>query len=115
MATWRAMVVACPAVRSGHYNPFFPDYYVKSFKEVRQGILCTLFFFNFVADCLARMLNRAQENGLLNGLGDRIVPHGVIMLMILLFALKEDLEKARYLKVLLYMYEIMSGLKKSTS
>jgi hypothetical protein len=44
MATWRAMVVACPAVRSGHYNPFFPDYYVKSFKEVRQGILCTLFF-----------------------------------------------------------------------
>jgi hypothetical protein len=61
------------------------------------------------------MLNKAQENGLLNGLGDHIVPHGVIMLMILLFALKEDLEKARYLKVLLYMYEIMSGLKKSTS
>lgn len=67
------------------------------------------------------MLNKAQENGLLNGLGDHFVPHGVIMLqydddsMILLFALKEDLEKTRYLKILLYMYEIMSGLKKSTS
>jgi hypothetical protein len=35
--------------------------------------------------------------------------------MILLFALKEDLEKARYLKILLCMYEIMYGLKKSTS
>jgi hypothetical protein len=79
MAAWREMVVACPAVRSGHYNPFFPDN-VKSFKEARQGILCTLFFFNFVADCSARMLNKAQENGLLNGLGDHIAPHGVIML-----------------------------------
>ncbi|PWZ57482.1 hypothetical protein Zm00014a_023269 [Zea mays] len=26
------------------------------------------------------MLNKAQENGLLNGLGDHIVPHGVIMI-----------------------------------
>lgn len=25
--------------------------------------------------------------------------------------IKEDLEKARHLKILLYMYEIMSGLK----
>jgi hypothetical protein len=36
--------------------------YIKSFKGVRQGDPLSPILFNFVADCLTRMVHKAQEN-----------------------------------------------------
>ena len=75
--------------------------YIKSFKGVRQGDPLSdplsPILFNFVADCVTRMVHRAQENGLIIGLISHIIPKG---LSILQYAddttvfLKHDMEGA---------------------
>ena len=75
---------------------------------------CHLFFFNFIADYLARLVRHAQHNGMLTGLADHLVPQGVVILQYadgIIICLKEDMDKARNMKLLLYIYELMSGLK----
>jgi len=70
--------------------------------------------FNFVADYLARMVRQAQNNNLLCGLASNIIPNGVAILQYAddtIICLKHDLEMARNMKLLLYLYELMSGLK----
>jgi hypothetical protein len=60
------------------------------------------------------MILRAQGNGLIVGLIDHIIPHGVAVLQYAddtIVCLKHDLNKARNLKLLLYLYEMMAGLK----
>jgi hypothetical protein len=60
------------------------------------------------------MILHAQSNKLIVGLVDHIVPHGVVILQYAddtIICLKHDLEKARNLKLLLYLYEMMAGLK----
>lgn len=81
---------------------------------MRQGDPLSLILFNFVADSLARMLIKASQNDVVTGLGKRLVPHGVILLQYAddtIICLENDLEKARNLKLLLYIYELMAGLK----
>ena len=39
--------------------------YIKSFKGVRQGDPLSPILFNLIADCLTRMIIKAQRNGLL--------------------------------------------------
>jgi len=88
--------------------------YIKSHKGVRQGDPLSPIFFNFAADCLTKMVENAQRNGLFIGLIDHIVSNGVAILQsaddIIIF-LKHDIEGARNMKMLLYMYELMAGLK----
>lgn len=50
------------------------------------------------------MVSKAQQNGLITGLVDHIIPHGVAIL-------KNDMEGAVNMKLLLYIYEMMAGLK----
>lgn len=60
------------------------------------------------------MLIKASQNDVITGLGKRLVPHGVILLQYAddtIICLENDLEKARNLKLLLYIYELMAGLK----
>lgn len=88
--------------------------YIKSFKGVRQGDPLSPILFNFVADCLTRMIIRAQENDLFTGLLDNIIPRGVAVLQYAhntIICLKHDLEGARNMKMLLYLFEMLSGLK----
>ena len=54
--------------------------YIKSYKGVRQGDPLSPILFNFVADCLTRMVHKAQANGLLTGLISHIIPNGVAIL-----------------------------------
>lgn len=89
-------------------------HYIKSFKGVRQGDPLSPILFNFVADCLTRMIHQAQANGLITGLVAHIIPHGVVVLQYAddtIVCLKHEVAGARNLKLLLYLYEMMAGLK----
>jgi hypothetical protein len=60
------------------------------------------------------MLHKAQENGLIIRLCDHIIPFGIGILQYVddtTMCIKDDLQKARHLKLSLYLYELMSGLK----
>lgn len=88
--------------------------YIKSYKGVRQGDPLSPILFNFAADCLTKMVENAQDRGLVTGLVDHIVPNGVAILQYAddtIIFLKHDVQKARSMKLLLYMYEMMAGLK----
>jgi hypothetical protein len=70
--------------------------------------------FNVVADMLAILIKRAKQNGQIQG----VVPHlGDDRLSILQYAddtiifMKDDMEKAKNLKLLLCTFEQLSGLK----
>ena len=88
--------------------------YFRSYKGVRQGDPLSPILFNFVADYLTRMIRFSQHNGLLTGLAENIIPHGVAVLQYAddtIIYLKENIENARNMKLVLYIYELMSGLK----
>jgi hypothetical protein len=60
------------------------------------------------------MVKKAQSNGLITSLADNLVQHGVAILQYAddtIICLKNDMEKARNMKMLLYIYEQMAGLK----
>jgi len=60
------------------------------------------------------MVRHSQRNGMLTGLADNLIQHGVVILQYAddtIICLKENLENARNMKILLYLYELMSGLK----
>jgi hypothetical protein len=67
-----------------------------------------------VADYLARMVHRAQQNDLVTGLVEDLIPKGIAVLQYAndtIIFLKYDLKKARNMKILMYMFEQMLGLK----
>ena len=51
---------------------------------------------------------------MITGLADNLIQNGVVVLQYAddtIFCLKDDFENARHMKLLLYLYEQMSGLK----
>jgi hypothetical protein len=88
--------------------------YIKSYKGVRQGDPLSPNLLNFAADSLIRMMESAQENNFFTGLIDHIVPNGVAILQYAddtIIFVKHDVMGARNMKMLLYLYEMMAGLK----
>ena len=88
--------------------------YIKSYKGVRHGDPLSPILFNFVADGLSRMIHKAQSNNLFLGLIDHIINKGVAVLQYAddtIICLDHNIEGARNMKLLLYMYELMAGLK----
>jgi hypothetical protein len=64
--------------------------------------------FNFVADCLTRMIVKAQANCLITGLVKHLIPSGVVVLQYAddtIICLENDMEKTSYTKLLLSLYE----------
>jgi len=70
--------------------------------------------FNLAADSLAKMIQMGQQNQLITGLIPEYIAGGVAMLQYAddtILCVQDDLETAQNLKLLLYLYESMPGLK----
>jgi hypothetical protein len=88
--------------------------YFQSCQGVRQGDLLSPLLFNFVVDCPTRMVIKAQENMLITSLISHMIPNGVAILQYAddtIVCLENNLEGARNMKLFLYLYEQMAGLK----
>jgi hypothetical protein len=88
--------------------------YFTSHKGVRQGDPFASFLFNMAANSLAKMINLAQQNGLITGLAGNLIHQGVAVLQYAddtILLIQDDAQQAVNLKLLLYIFESMSGLK----
>jgi len=88
--------------------------YFISGKGVRQGDPLSPLLFNLAADSLAKMIQMGQQNQLITGLIPEYIAGGVAMLQYAddtILCVQYDLETSQNLKLLLYLYESMPGLK----
>jgi retron-type reverse transcriptase len=83
-------------------------------KGLRQGDPLSPLLFNIVVDVLAILINRAKNEGHINGVVPHLVDDGLSILQYdddTIIFLDHDLERARNLKLLLCAFEQLSGLK----
>lgn len=83
-------------------------------KVVRQGDPLSPILFNIIADMLTVLINRAKEDGQIVGVVPHLINDGLSILQYaddtVLF-MDHDLEKAHNMKLLLFVFEQLSGLK----
>jgi hypothetical protein len=88
--------------------------YFQTKKGVRQGDPLSPMLFNIIADMLAILIERAKEDGQVGGLIPHLVEGGLSILQYaddtILF-LEHDLQKAVNMKLILCLFEELSGLK----
>jgi len=88
--------------------------YFQSGKGVRQGDPLSPLLFNLAADALAKMIQQAQKNDLIQGLVPDYVDKGIAILQYAddtILCLQDEDDTAQNMKLLLYLYEQLSGLK----
>jgi hypothetical protein len=81
---------------------------------VRQGDHLSLLLFNFVIDVLIRMVISAQQNLFVTGLAENLTTKGIAILQyvdITMMYPENNVEIARNVKLMLYLFEQMSSLK----
>uniref|UniRef100_A0A8I6XIG6 Reverse transcriptase domain-containing protein n=1 Tax=Hordeum vulgare subsp. vulgare TaxID=112509 RepID=A0A8I6XIG6_HORVV len=89
-------------------------HFFQTLKGLRQGDPMSPILFNIVADMLALLIKRAKDKDMIGGLIPHLVDGGVSILQYaddtILF-MEHDLVKARNLKLILCLFEQLSGLK----
>ena len=89
-------------------------HYFQTKKGVRQGDPLSPVLFNIVADMLALLIKRAKNDGQIKGIIPHLVEDGLSILQYaddtILF-MDHDIEQAKNLKLLLSVFEQLSGLK----
>jgi hypothetical protein len=88
--------------------------YFTTHKGVRQGNPFSPLLFNLVADGLACLIHKAQDEGLIKGLIPHIIWNGCCCLQYAddtIFFIQDCLKGASNLKFILCLLEQMSGLK----
>ena len=83
-------------------------------KGLRQGDPLSLVLFNVVADMLAVLVSRARRSDQLKGLVPHLIEEGLSILQYVddtVLFLEDDLVQAQNLKLILCMFEKISGLK----
>lgn len=86
----------------------------ESFKGVRQGDPLCPFLFNIAANCLQKMVQNAQDSRQVTGLVPHLIDKGVVILQYAddtIILMQDTVEEVRNMKLLLYLFEQMSGLK----
>jgi hypothetical protein len=88
-------------------------HYFQTREGLRQGDPLSPILFNIVAYMLAIMISRANEDGQVSGLIPHLVDRGVSILQYAdtIIYLEHDLEKALDMKLVLCIFEQLSGLK----
>jgi len=104
-------------IQRGHVGIKINDQIGQNFqtsKGLRQGDPLSPILFDIVADMLAILINRAKEEGLVNGIVPHLVDGGLSILQYaddtILF-MDHDIEKATNMKMILCAFEQLSGLK----
>jgi hypothetical protein len=88
--------------------------YFASCKGVRQGDPFAPFLFNMAANSLSKMVSLAQQNGLITGLANNLVENGIALLQYAddtILLIQDNADQAVNLKLILYIFETMFGLK----
>ena len=88
--------------------------YVETKKGLRQGDPFSPILFNIAIDVLNLLLAKAQKLDLIQGLAQDLIPDGINMLQYAddtIFMFRHNLESARNLKLILCLFEQLSGLK----
>uniref|UniRef100_A0A8I6Z7X8 Reverse transcriptase domain-containing protein n=1 Tax=Hordeum vulgare subsp. vulgare TaxID=112509 RepID=A0A8I6Z7X8_HORVV len=89
-------------------------HFSQTLKGLRQGDPMSPILFNILADMLALMIRRANDKDLVGGLVPHLVDGGASILQYaddtILF-MEDDIKKARNLKLILCLFEQLSGLK----
>jgi hypothetical protein len=83
-------------------------------KGLRQGDPLSPILFNIVTDMLAIIIQRAKEDGKVDGLIPHLVDGGISILQYAddtIIFMENNLEKALNMKLILYIFEQISGLK----
>jgi hypothetical protein len=90
------------------------DHYFQTKKGLRQGDPLSPILFNIIADMLAIIINRAKEDGQVEGIIPHLVEGGVSLLQYAndtIIFMQHDLEKALNMKHILYMLNNFRGLR----
>ena len=89
-------------------------HYFQTKKGLRQGDPLSPMLFNIVVDMLAILIERAKNDGQIAGIVPHLVDGGLSILQYaddtILF-MEHDIEKAKNLKLILSVFEQLSGLK----
>ena len=89
-------------------------HYFQTHKGLRQGDLMSPILFNIVIDMLTILIGRAKDAGQVGGLVPHLVDRGVSILQYAndtIIFMEHDLAKARNMKLVLCLFEQLTGLK----